>query len=171
MRVCGEGVGTKKTLICGCRGMKVIHLYKGETRGGCACVIACNRSSSAHHRVCTFFHPHSTPLVKVWSCTDYSRYGERQSPDVNKRPRGTPTFPTPVRPLHEVAHQGKQLQSQKSDDHATTKNTITLRACTTSSGGETKELVSKCQGGQIINTCVYAVIKMCVCVCGGGPRN
>ena len=63
--VCGEGVGTKKTFICGCRGMKVIHLYKGET----------------------------------------------------------------------------------------------------------KELVSECQGGQIINTCVYAVIKMCVCVSGGGPRN
>ena len=61
----GEGVGTKKTLICGCRGMKVIHLYKGET----------------------------------------------------------------------------------------------------------KELVSECQWGQIINTCVYAVIKMCACVCGGGPRN
>ena len=60
--MCGEGVGTKKTLICGCRGTKVIHLYKGET----------------------------------------------------------------------------------------------------------KELVSECQGGQII---VYAVITMCVCVCGGGPRN
>ena len=72
--MCGEGVRTKKTLICGCRGMKVLHLYKGET----------------------------------------------------------------------------------------------------------KEL-SECQGGQIINTCVYAEIKMCVCVCGGdqgiktmgegGPRN
>ena len=63
--MCGEGVGTKKTLICGCRGMKVIHLYKGET----------------------------------------------------------------------------------------------------------KELVSECQGGQIINTCVYSVIKIRVCVYGGGPRN
>ena len=36
-------------------------------------------------------------------------------------------------PLHEVAHQGKQLQSQKPDGHAHTKNAITLRACTTSS--------------------------------------
>ena len=36
--------------------------------------------------------------------------------------------------------------------------------------GETKELVHKCQGGQIINTCVYAVnqaIKMCACVWEG----
>ena len=42
----------------------------------------------------------------------------------------------PVRPrvlLHEVAHQGEQLQSQKSEGHAHTKNSITLRACTTSS--------------------------------------
>ena len=30
--LCGEGVGTKRTLICGCRGMKVIHLYEGETK-------------------------------------------------------------------------------------------------------------------------------------------
>ena len=66
--VCGEGMGTKKTLTCGCRGTKVIHLHEGET----------------------------------------------------------------------------------------------------------KELVHECQGGQIINTCVYAVhqgIKMCMCMCGGGPRN
>ena len=33
-------------------------------------------------------------------------------------------------PLHEVAHQGKQLQSQKPDGHAHTKNAIMLRACT-----------------------------------------
>ena len=66
--VCGEGMGTKKKLTCGCRGMKVIHFYDGET----------------------------------------------------------------------------------------------------------KEFVHECQWGQTINTCVYAVnqgIKMCVCVCGGGPRN
>ena len=37
-------------------------------------------------------------------------------------------------PLHEVAHQGEQLQSQKPDGHAHAKNAITLRACTTSSG-------------------------------------
>ena len=61
---------------------------------------------------------------------------ERQSPDGNKHPRGTPTFLTPVRPKiasHEVAHQGEQLQSQKPDGYAHTKNAITLRACTTSS--------------------------------------
>ena len=57
---------------------------------------------------------------------------ERQSPDGNKRPRGTPTV-RPKVPLHEVAHQGEQLQSQKPDGHAHTKNAITLRACTTSS--------------------------------------
>ena len=37
-------------------------------------------------------------------------------------------------PLHEVAHRGKLLQSQKPGGHAHTKNAITLRACTTSSG-------------------------------------
>ena len=30
--MCGEGMGTKKTLTCGCRGTKVIHLHEGETK-------------------------------------------------------------------------------------------------------------------------------------------
>ena len=60
---------------------------------------------------------------------------ERQSPDGNKRPRGTPTFlKDQTVPFHEVAHQGKQLQSQKPDGHAHTRNAIMLCACTTSSG-------------------------------------
>ena len=31
--MCGEGIGTtNKTLTCGCRGTKVIHLHEGETK-------------------------------------------------------------------------------------------------------------------------------------------
>ena len=79
---------------------------------------------------------------------------ERQSPDGTKRPRGTPTFLTPVRqkvPLHEVAHQGKQLQSQKPDGHAHTKNAITLCACTTSSGEKSGSQSKDKRGGGIGN--------------------
>ena len=109
-------------------------------RGGCARVIECNRSSSAHHSV-HFFQPFNL----VGKGSDHAQttrdMAERQSPDRNKRPRGTPTFLTPAKgqrvPLHEVAHQGKQLQSQKPDGHAHAKNAITLRACTTSSGQHT----------------------------------
>ena len=84
-------------------------------RGGCARVIECNLSSSAHHRVCTFFQPFSTLPRRV--DYDLADIAERQSPDRNKRPRGTPTFLAPVRPtkrvpLHEVAYQGEQLQPQ-----------------------------------------------------------
>ena len=43
-------------------------------------------------------------------------------------PRGTPTFLKGQRvPLHEVTHQVEQLQSQKPDGHAHTKNAIMLR--------------------------------------------
>ena len=74
--------------------------YQVGIRGGCARVIECNRSSSAHHRVCTFFPSPFNPVGKGsgHAQTTRDRYGERQSPDGNKRPRGTPTFPTPVRP-------------------------------------------------------------------------
>ena len=59
-------------------------------RGGCARVIECNRSSSAHHRVCTFFPSPFNPVGKGsgHAQTTRDRYGERQSPDGNKRPRG-----------------------------------------------------------------------------------
>ena len=105
-----------------------------RTRGGCARVIECNRSSSAHHRVCTFF---PTLFNLVGKGSGHAQT-ERQSPDGNKHPRGTPTFLTAGKakdrvPLHEVAHRGEQLHSQKPDGHAHTKNAITLRACTTSS--------------------------------------
>ena len=68
-------------------------------RGGCARVIECNQSSSAHHRVCTFF-PTLFNLVGKGSghAQTTQDMAERQSPDGNKRPRGTPTFLTPVRP-------------------------------------------------------------------------
>ena len=73
------------------------------------------------------------------SITLYDACTPSSGPDGNKRPRGTPTFLTPVRPnsassIHELARQGKLLRSQKPDGHAHTKNAITLRACTTSSG-------------------------------------
>ena len=61
---------------------------------------------------------------------------ERQSPDGNKHPRGTPEASKRPKSLYEVAHQEEQLQSQKLDGHAHTKNAITLRACTTSSASE-----------------------------------
>ena len=57
-------------------------------QGACARVIECNRSSSAHHRVCTFF---PSPLGSGHAQTTRDM-AERQSPDGNKRPRGTPTW-------------------------------------------------------------------------------
>ena len=108
--------------------------------GGCARIIECNRSSSAHHRVCTFFQPFSTLLVKGLATPRLLEVlAERQSPDGNKRPRGTPTCLTPVRPKSEVVHQGEQFRSQKPDGHAHTKNAITLHACTTSSDLEVEK--------------------------------
>ena len=69
------------------------------SRGGCARVIECNRSSSAHHRVCTFFPTRFNPVGKGSHHAQTTRdMAERQSPDGNKRPRGTPTLLTPVRP-------------------------------------------------------------------------
>ena len=67
-------------------------------RRGCARIIECNRSSSAHHRVCTFFQPFSTLLVKGLAMPGLLEMSERQSPDGNKHPRGTPTILTLVRP-------------------------------------------------------------------------
>ena len=62
-----------------------------KTRGGCAHVIECNRSSSAHHRVCTFFPSPFNPVGKGSGHTQTTRdMAERQSPDGNKRPRGLP---------------------------------------------------------------------------------
>ena len=81
------------------------------TRGGCARVIECNRSSSAHHRVCTFFPTLFNLVGKGSGHAQTTRdMAERQSPDGNKRPWGTSTLVTPVRPKsasHEVAHQGE----------------------------------------------------------------
>ena len=58
-------------------------------RGGCARVIECNRSSSAHHRVCTFFPSPLNPVGKGSGHAQATRdMAERQSPDGNKRPRG-----------------------------------------------------------------------------------
>ena len=70
-----------------------------QPRGGCARVIECNRSSSAHHRVSTFF-PTLFNLIGKGSGHAQTTRGmaERQSSDGNKRPRGTPTFLTLVRP-------------------------------------------------------------------------
>ena len=48
-----------------------------------------------------FFRPFSTMFVKGLATPrllEIWRRGERQSPDGNKRPRGTPNFLTPVRP-------------------------------------------------------------------------
>ena len=86
-----------------------------STRGGCTCIIECNRYSSAHHMVCTFFHPFQP--CRIMLLTTISLIWRRQSPDRNKHPRDTPTFLMPVRrtkrvPLHEVAHQGEQHQPQ-----------------------------------------------------------
>ena len=62
-------------------------------------VIECNRSSSAHHRVCTVFPYPFNPVGKGSGHAQTTRdMAERQSPDGNKRPQGTPTFLTPVRP-------------------------------------------------------------------------
>ena len=62
-----------------------------EQRGGCARVIECNLSSSAHHRVCTFFPSPFNPVGKGSGHAQTTRdMAERQSPDGNKRPRGTP---------------------------------------------------------------------------------
>ena len=61
--------------------------------------LQCNRSSSAQHSVCTFFPSPFNPVGKGSGHAQTTRdMAERQSPDGNKRPRGTPTFLTPVRP-------------------------------------------------------------------------
>ena len=70
-----------------------------ETRGGCAHVIECNRSSSTYHRVCTFFPTLFNLVGEGSGYTQTTRdVAERQSPDGNKRPRGAHTFSTPIRP-------------------------------------------------------------------------
>ena len=66
---------------------------------GCARVIECNRSSSAYHRVCTFFASLFNLVGKGSGHAQTTRdMVKRQSPDGNKCPRGTPTFLMPVRP-------------------------------------------------------------------------
>ena len=64
-------------------------------RGGCARVIECNRSSSTHHRIYTFFPTLFNLVGKGSGHAQTTRdMAERQSPDGNKHPRGTPTFLT-----------------------------------------------------------------------------
>ena len=70
-------------------------------------------------------------------------------------------------PLHEVAHQGEQLQSQKPDGHAHTKNAIMLRAraCTTSSDllHRSENLAIKTiPGSNILDRALFVtLIRMC----------
>ena len=72
---------------------RVFPIGLGYGRGGCERVIECNRSSSAHHRVCTFFPSPFNPVGKGSGHAQTTRdMVERQSPDGNKRPRGTPTW-------------------------------------------------------------------------------
>ena len=62
-------------------------------------MIECNRSSSAHHRVCTFFLTLFNLVGKGSGHAQTTRdMAERQGPDGNKRPRGTPAFLMLVRP-------------------------------------------------------------------------
>ena len=69
-------------------------------RGGCARVIDCNRSSSAHHRICTFFPTLFNLVGKGSGHVQTTRgYGLEAKSDGNKHPRGTPTFLTPVKPM------------------------------------------------------------------------
>ena len=78
-----------------------------------------------------FFQPFSTLLVKGLAMPRQLEVWRRGKVQTGIRVLGV--RPKIASSFHEIAHQGEQLQSQKPDGHAHTKNAIMLRACTTSS--------------------------------------